>query len=192
MRTSRAIIYLSLFASLPSIALATDLPKRASGLWETTVTMQKGIPPQKMKECVDEATDAEMMKMATDATTSMGASCSKNDVRKTASGFESKSECSMAGSKIHTTGSFTGDFTTEYKGEVTTTMTPPLFGQPGSKTTITAKRLGPCAADMKPGDIVMANGMKMNTKDAAADTALDPEDLKEMQEAMQEMAKIGK
>lgn len=218
MRTSQLIISLSLVALLPHLASATDLPKRRSGLWETTVTPGKGLPPQTMKECVDEATDTAMMKSATDTSKAMGASCSKNEFKPTATGFESESECAMAGTKIHSKGSFTGDFASAYAGSVTTTMTPAMFGEPTSITTISAKHLGPCAADMKPGDVVLANGMKMNMKDAAKDAEgmaatfsknggmkggdmakalaaaqadMDPEDLKAMQEAMSQLGKMG-
>jgi hypothetical protein len=34
--------------------------------------------------------------------------------------------------------------------------------------TIEAKWAGPCKADQKPGDIIMANGMKMNVTDIPA------------------------
>ncbi|MEY4669483.1 MAG: putative signal peptide protein [Pseudomonadota bacterium] len=169
MRTSHSLFCISLAAILPHLASATDLPKRKSGLWETTVSMSKGGQAQTMKECVDEASDAEMMKMATDTSKSMGGACSKNDFKRTATGFESESECALGGSKFHSKGSFTGDFSTAYTGSVTTTITPPMFGDPTSKTTITAKYLGPCSGDMQPGDVILANGMKMNMKNAAAD-----------------------
>jgi hypothetical protein len=169
MRNARSLLCLSLATLFPHFASATDLPKRKSGLWESTVTMGKDLPTQTMKECVDEATDAEMMKMATDTSKSLGGACSKNDFRKTPTGFESESECAMGGATIHSKGSFTGDFSTGYQGEITTTMAPPIFGDPTSKTSITAKYLGPCSTDMKPGDVVLANGMKMNMKTAAAD-----------------------
>ena len=32
----------------------------------------------------------------------------------------------------------------------------------GTKITVTARWLGPCAADQKPGDMIMGNGFKMN------------------------------
>ena len=73
----------------------------------------------------------------------------------------------MGGTKIYSKGSFRGDFSTTYQGEVTTTMTPALFGEPTSTTTFTAQYLGSCPADMKPGDVVLANGIKMNMKEAA-------------------------
>ena len=167
MKTSHSLFCISLAALLPHLASATDLPRRVSGLWETTVSVSKGGPPHTIKECVDGATDADMMKMATDSSQSMGATCSKNEFKKTGTGFESESECSMGGTKIHSKGSFRGDFSTTYQGEVTTTMTPAFFGEPTSTTTFTAQYLGSCPADMKPGDVVLANGMKMNMKEAA-------------------------
>jgi hypothetical protein len=212
MRSATALITLTALVGLPLVASADARPSRKSGLWETTVTMDQGIPPQTMKECVDEATDAEMMKMATDTSKSMGGTCSKNEFKKTASGFETESDCSMGGSSIVSKGSFSGDFTTSYKGEVTATMKPAPFGNGTSKTTITAKYLGACTAGMQPGDVIMGNGMKMNMKTAAAQAEkmanmngadiakamaaaqaeIDPEDLKAMQEAMKEMGSMGK
>jgi len=99
-----------------------------------------------------------------------------------------------------------------------------MAGDPTSRTSITAKYTGPCPAGMQAGDIVLANGMKMNMKGAAANAQemaknlskngapqlgsmkgaelakamaaaqaeIDPEDLKAMQEAMQEMGKMAK
>ena len=40
--------------------------------------------------------------------------------------------------------------------------------------TIEAKWLGACKADQKPGDIIMANGMKMNILDMKAGAAGAP------------------
>jgi hypothetical protein len=134
-----------------------------------------------MKECVDEATDAEMMKMATDTSKSMGGACSKNEFKRTSSGFETNSECKMGASTVTSKGLFTGDFATSYKGEVTTNFNPPMFGNGTSKTTITAKYLGACTNGMQPGDVMMANGMKINMKAAAAQA-----------DKMAEMAKSGK
>jgi hypothetical protein len=52
-----------------------------------------------------------------------------------------------------------GSFDSAY----TLTVTGQTEGQPaGPPATVTAKWLGPCAADQKPGDMIMPNGMKMN------------------------------
>ena len=47
-------------------------------------------------------------------------------------------------------------------------------GQP-THMTIEAKWLGPCKADQKPGDIVMANGMKMNVLEMPAMPGVRPQ-----------------
>ena len=62
MRIRLSFITLSALLSLTPIAHADAPPARKSGLWETTVTMDRGMPSQKIKECVDSTTDAEMMK----------------------------------------------------------------------------------------------------------------------------------
>lgn len=152
----------------PHSALADEPPARKSGLWESSITISGGIPSQTAKECVDQATDAETMKMAADSSKAMGGTCSKNSFKRTATGFETESVCTIGGATLSSKGVFTGDFTSSYSGEIVTTSNPPLFGNGGSKTTITAKHVGPCGPDMKPGDVITGMGMKTNVKDAAA------------------------
>ena len=57
----------------------------------------------------------------------------------------------------------TGSFDSAY----TMTVTAQGTGLPngGNTTTMTVKWLGPCAADQKPGDMIMPNGMKINILD---------------------------
>jgi hypothetical protein len=154
-------------AMITSAAYADSLPKREAGLWEVSVISSHSPTPNMMKECVDGSTDAKLMEMGADMSKSMGGACSKNEFKKTASGFESTSECSIMGSKMTSKGSFTGDFVKTYSGEITTSFSPPMFGQKQSTTKISAKHIGPCSSDMKPGDVIMANGMKMNMNEAA-------------------------
>ena len=149
-----------------SLALADSFPDREPGLWEISITSGNSQVPQGMKECIDSATDAKMMQMGTDITKSMNGTCSQQELKKTASGFESNSECKMMGSTIKSKATFSGDFKRTYFGEIVSTFTPPLMGQSTSTTKITAKHTGSCGADMKPGEIIMANGMKMNMNEA--------------------------
>jgi hypothetical protein len=120
------------------------------------------------KQCVDEATDAKMMQMGNDATRSMGSSCSKNEFKKTANGFETNAECKTGSSTMISRGVFTGDFTTSYSGEVTTSFKPPLYGQGTSTINISAKFVGACTDGLKPGDILLPNGAKTSVDEAAA------------------------
>ena len=149
-----------------SLALADSFPDREPGLWEISITSGNSQAPQGMKECIDSATDAKMMQMGTDITKSMNGTCSQQDLKRTPSGFESNSECKMMGSTIKSKATFSGDFKRTYFGEIVSTFTPPLMGQSTSTTKITAKHTGSCGADMKPGEIIMANGMKMNMNEA--------------------------
>jgi hypothetical protein len=98
----------------------------------------------------------------------MGSKCSKNEFKKTATGFETSAECQAGTSTMVSHGVFTGDFTSSYSGEVKTSFTPPLFGQGTSTLSIAAKFLGPCTGGLKPGDILLDNGMKTNVDTAAA------------------------
>jgi hypothetical protein len=154
--------------ALPVLSHADELPQRASGLWDVSVTSGQSPSPNKMRECVDGASDAKLLALGADVGKSVGGACSKPEFKKTGAGFESHSECTMMGSKMISKGLFSGDFVKNYAGEFVTTFDPPLFGQKESTTKIAAKHIGPCGADMKPGDVIMANGMKMNMSDAAA------------------------
>jgi hypothetical protein len=59
----------------------------------------------------------------------------------------------------------TGSFDSEY----TMTVTGHADGEPDRPAvTMSAKWLGPCAADQRPGDMIMPNGMKMNIQNMPA------------------------
>ena len=161
-----------------SLALADSFPDREPGLWEISITNGNSQAPQGMKECIDSATDAKMMQMGTDITKSMNGTCSQQDLKRTPSGFESNSECKMMGSTIKSKATFSGDFKRTYFGEIVSTFTPPLMGQSTSTTKITAKHTGSCGADMKPGEIIMANGIKMNMNEAVGNVKAAASQLK--------------
>jgi hypothetical protein len=160
--------------------------KRKPGLWEVSVSADGKSLPGSMKQCADEATDAQMMQMAQ----GQSESCKMGELRKIDSGYEFSSECKMGPSTITSQGVFKGDFETSYTGEVVTKMTPPVFGRGEAKSTIQAKWLGDCPADMKPGDMQTGDGMKIGLDQAkkgaqmAAEMMKNPEMLKAMKDAM--------
>jgi hypothetical protein len=172
-----------------SSATADSLPNRKPGLWEVSVsTDTKGAShPMKMTQCTDETTDAKLMQTGNDIQGQ--AACSKNEITKTSSGYKISSVCKLAGSTVSSNGTFTGDFASEYGGDITTSFEPPVFGQTGSTTTIRAKWLGACPSDMKPGDMLLPNGMKMNVDQAAqsAKQAAKMLDNPEIAQAMKQM-----
>lgn len=148
---SAAFILLSV-----NICTAQEFPKRKPGLWEVTVASENR--QHSTRQCIDEATDAELQQMGTQ----MGQMCTKQEAHREGDTWLSEAECNMAGSRIHSKTTFKGDFSSNYQGDVTATYDPPLMGKREGKTKISAKWIGPCAADQKPGDMILPDGTKMN------------------------------
>jgi hypothetical protein len=114
--------------------------------------------PITMKQCIDASTDQVMQSHAS----SSGASCSKRDVQKSATGMTIDSVCTVAGKTTTSHIVVSGSFESNY----TMTITSEGGSLPAARTiTLEAKWLGPCAADQKPGDMIMSNGVKMNIVD---------------------------
>jgi len=145
-------------------ASAVEMPTRKAGLWEMKmVRTGTPMPEMTMQHCTDETTDKAMSSSASPMSKDV---CSKNDVRKTATGYVTDSVCSFGGTTMTSHSEVTGDFNSAYTVKVTSHSQGGPAGSPRDMTmTLEAKWLGPCKADQKPGDIVMPGGMKMNVKD---------------------------
>lgn len=148
----------------PPPAAALDMPTRKAGLWELKMEFAgQGLPAQVMKHCVDAATDKLM-------NSSFGGSgqqnCSKQDVTRSGNSMTIDSVCKFGDATTASHAVVTGSFDSAYTVDVTSTRQGGRAApsQPGGAMhmKIAAKWLGPCAAGQKPGDIIMANGMKMN------------------------------
>jgi hypothetical protein len=152
-----------LYASPPAIAL--DMPTRKAGLWELKMEFGGGnLPAQVMKQCTDAATD-KMMNLNFGGSNEKA--CSKHDVSMNGGAITVDSVCKFGDATTTSHAVVSGSFDSAYKVDVASTRSGgrPLPGvAPGAAThmTISAKWLGPCAAGQKPGDVIMANGMKMN------------------------------
>jgi hypothetical protein len=70
------------------------------------------------------------------------------------------SVCTVAGKAVTSHIVVNGSFDSEYTMNITSEGGGVRGGQSG--VTLTARWLGPCAADQKPGDMIMPNGTKMN------------------------------
>jgi Protein of unknown function (DUF3617) len=145
-------------------ALAIELPTRKAGLWELKM-MRAGSPAPEMtmQHCTDESTDK---KMTTSLSPMAKQNCSKNDTQKTATGYVTDSVCSYGGTTMTSHSEVTGDFNSAYSVKVTSHNDNAPAGAPrDTNMTLQAKWLGACAADQKPGDIVMPGGFRMNITD---------------------------
>ena len=155
MRLVAAVSILSLIGVMP--VSAAELPSRKPGLWEIKMNFEnRDIPGQTMQQCIDAATDQMMQ-------SNMGSNegaCSKRDVQRSATGITMDSTCTVGGKTVTSHAVITGSFDSAY----TMTVTSDSAVTPGAKMNMTmaAKWLGPCTGDQRPGDMIMANGMKIN------------------------------
>ena len=159
-------------ALLPVVALlvaapacADDMPTRKAGLWEVSMGFGgagRGGPT--MQQCTDATTDQALHSSAGAATQQ---DCSKREVKRTAGGMTIDMVCTRAGKTISSHVDITGSFDSSYVMKITTdTGAPRPSGETGPLTvTMEAKWVGPCKADMRPGDMIMPGGMKINVQD---------------------------
>ena len=154
---------------LPSLANAAfDVPARKPGLWQMTMTFEGShIPQQTMKHCIDAATDKQMNTLGGEM---QKENCSKQDMQRVGNTIVVDSVCKIGTGGTSTSHAVvTGDFNSAYtvKADIKREggAIPGMPANGGMKMTVDAKWLGPCAADQKPGDMIMGNGMKMNIRD---------------------------
>lgn len=139
--------------TVPNLAQA-DMPKRKPGLWEIKMTSDagRGGGPMVSQQCIDAKTDDLMQQRAQ----GMGkVECSKNTVRKEGGKTIAESVCKFGGTTTTTKAVFSGDFSSNYRGDIHSTYSPPMMGMKEVRSTIEAKWLGACKAGQKPGDVIM-------------------------------------
>jgi hypothetical protein len=144
--------------ALSNAMSAEEFPKRKSGLWIATTNIgMPNVPAMETKLCVDAATDAELLKNGMAA-----GSCTRRDLHRIGDTVTVDSECTMGTRKVitHGTIAFAGD--TAYHGEFKSRSDPPVAGGQDRTSVQDGRWSGPCPADMKPGDMIAPNGMKMN------------------------------
>lgn len=153
-------IVLVLAALLATASLATDVPKRKSGLWELKSQMP-GLPPQgAMQICVDQASDNLMQERAMERT-----DCPVMEVSRSGGKILIHAVCRHQGTTSTSDAVITGDFESNYRNEMSITYAPPQHGMSGMKMTQEARWLGPCKAGQKPGDIMMPGRPAVNMKE---------------------------
>jgi hypothetical protein len=156
MRTVGTIAVLVLASVLP--VLAAELPSRKAGLWEVRTSFEnRNGAGLTVRQCIDASTDQMMQSSAGPLAQ---AACSRRHIQKSGDTVTIDSTCTLAGKTATSHAVITGSFDNAY----TMTVTSQSDALPGGKMamTVVAKWLGPCAADQKPGDLIMGNGAKMN------------------------------
>ena len=153
-------------ATAPGYA-ATPFPTRKDGLWEM-IMKSSGIVPvnMTMRQCTDPAEErngAALRDGGGPPQGTPGAECKPGPVLPSPGGWSFSNTCTIKGGMtMATSGVARGDFNSGYHIDTTTRMTPaPIPQMAETKMTIDAKWLGPCPADMKPGDTIV-NGRKIS------------------------------
>jgi hypothetical protein len=142
----------------PLLAQADDVhfPPRRPGLWENT--MKSGMGTMVSKSCTSRETDRAIMEHGIDAMRKKGG---KAVVTGGGGKFHVTTVMNMAGHVMTTNEDlvFTGDTAMHVQGAMH--IDPPFAQQPGMRNgdimENDGKWVGPCPADMKPGDMIIGD-----------------------------------
>jgi len=139
-------------------AFSSELPSRKPGLWEVKTSIEKVNPPTRViRQCIDAATDQMLQSIAGPFDP---ASCPERNVQSSANSTTIDFKCTVGGKPATARSLITGSLDSAYTMTVTAQSDRSAGG--GMTMTMEGKWLGACAADQKPGDIVLGNGVKIN------------------------------
>jgi hypothetical protein len=159
MKTIATVAVLVAAASVP--ALAADTISRKAGQWEVRTSIEGSQAQVRVvRQCIDAATDRMLQSLAGPFDPK---ACEQRNVQVSAQTTTIDFACTVAGKPATAHAVASGDFGAAY----TMTVTAESPALPGGRMVMSmdAKWLGPCAADQKPGDVVLGNGAKVNILD---------------------------
>lgn len=155
------------FGLVPAVAVAAiEMPARKPGLWELKIMIERpGVPAQTMQHCVDAETDKLMNANFGNMRSEM---CAKQEMKKVGATIVVDSVCTVGQATMTTHAVVTGDFNSAYTVKVNSKRTGGTAA-PGTpdetNINIEAKWAGACAADQKPGDMILPGGRRVNIRD---------------------------
>jgi hypothetical protein len=146
-------------------AVADDVPARKPGLWEVKTSIGNNPKSLTIKQCIDASTDLMMQAIAGPLSAQ---ACPSRSVHRADSTITIESTCTIAGKTATAHAVITGSLDSAY----IMTMTAEGVGLPTGNVAVTmdAKWLGPCAKGQKPGDMVISNGVNINTNGVSINT----------------------
>jgi hypothetical protein len=147
-----SLAFASLFAAQVE---AADAPARKPGLWEVKTTIEGQGRTVTVQQCIDAATDQMLQSSAGPFSVP---TCSGREVKPSEGGMTIDSRCSFNGKAANAHAVVTGSFDSAY----TMTVTAEGSELPAVKMAMEGTWLGVCAAGQRAGDVIMANGVKVN------------------------------
>jgi hypothetical protein len=160
MRTHAAIAILAAIGfAAPAVADDLNLPARKAGLWVIQMSRATGAPMMTTKICLDASSDKALMAKGL---AMGGGDCQNTSVSRNGTTITTDSVCKMGPMTIKSHTTISGDFQSSYTVDSVsdTTGGSPMMPK-HSETKQTATWSGDCG-DLKPGDMQMPNGMKIN------------------------------
>ena len=154
-------------ATLPASAQGVQLPPRKPGQWDVRMVTEKpaGGPNLNAQMCVDANTDRDLMEFGLRMSKD---SCTRYDIKRAGASFVIDAACTFGPVKSVTKTTISGDFqsTVTVRSEGTTEGLPGAASGPQPVLMVQTARwvAAACADGMKPGDIAMGGGLKMNVK----------------------------
>jgi hypothetical protein len=170
MKRPAAVLLAALAAPIALSAQTINLPPRKPGLWEVSTTIERpkhGAPAEKTKAmpsisaqmCLDTSTDRDLMDYTLKFTEGKCRSLtSKRDGRS----IIIDADCTFGGRATKSKTVITGDFQSAYTIRTEGTMEGGSNGPQAMLTTQTATWKSADCPGMKPGDISLFGGVKMN------------------------------
>lgn len=137
-----------------------ELPRRDAGLWEVTLVDEGARRPRPVvtRECTSAEVDAQLLLSQAPGQEH----CASPDVRKIDSGWEVRTACRLHDNRIDAVFTLAGDFRTGYAGRYEVrygASCPRDLADCREVREFSARRLGDCPADMRPGDRMLPNGI---------------------------------
>ncbi len=155
----KAYVVFAILLFVPSLASANDIPPIKAGLWSIQ-TVTDGKKTDTIKQCMNQEVFG---KLLVSSQKMMGGACEDVKIVNNGGVYSTTISCRIMGSQMTSVADVKGDFKTSYTATSKTTMVPPIMGMGNSSQTSTASYLGECGDDMKLGDMIMADGKKMNS-----------------------------
>jgi len=155
-----------------SFAQAQDVPKRKSGLWEVKRTTARTEGKERIVQmCIDQASDNAFRHLAEGMRSE---NCKTEKVRRDGDRLLVDAVCNLGRAQIIATthAVVTGRFDSAYKIESKSTYEPPMRGKTEGSAVLEARWLGACKPDQRPGDYILANGVKLRVTDTEEDKAV--------------------
>jgi hypothetical protein len=141
---------------------ADNPPPMKEGLWEIH-TRTVDIPSKQTTERVEKLCRSHAYDDYTHAAAQKRESNCKTVSKSTTSSVTTtETDCTVGSTTIRTKGILTMTGDTAARTEGTATYTPPIGGKTGMTLVSEQKYVGPCPADMQPGDAIDPDGKKTN------------------------------